>query len=294
MIKLQGKCKLVLAFVAAAAMLGTAWAAGVSYDNGESINLGDIESGSILSPSVNGSNTITFTGTEGGEAADKLSSKDFFVYGASGDVTGDSSLTVDWRANLWTKGKVQFFAGGDGGNVSGNSSLTVNASNGASLYAMYVKEDYMAPNNQQSIILAGSPNGGTVKGNTKLTIGGALSGKSNFLKASGAAMIDKVGSLTVEGDSTAEINASCEDDCGFGANGGLHIVANGLGSDAEASGILKGKATLIVDNPNARVEQIWGGNNSVANSGHTYAETGSVEVYLRQGKVGAVTAGPSN
>ena len=293
MIKWQGKCKLALAFVAAAAMLGTAWAAGVSYDNGESINLGDIESGSVLSPSANGNNTITFTGTEGGEAADKLSSKNFFVYGASGDVTGDSSLTVDWQAKLGTKGKVQFFAGGDGGTVDGNSSLTVSATGDSSLYAN-ILNGYMAPNNQQSIILAGSPNGGAVKGNTKLTISGGLSGKSNFLKASGAAMIDKVGSLTVEGDSTAEIYASCEDDCGFGANGGLHIVANGLGSDAEARGILKGKATLIVDNPNARVEQIWGGNNSVANSGHTYAETGSVEVYLRQGKVGAVTAGPSN
>ena len=72
MIKLQGKCKLVLAFVAAAAMLGTAWAAGVSYDSGESIKLGDIESGRVLYPSANGNNTITFTGTEGGEAADKL------------------------------------------------------------------------------------------------------------------------------------------------------------------------------------------------------------------------------
>ena len=286
MIKLQGKCKLVLAFVAAAAMLGTAWAAGVSYDSGESIKLGDIESGRVLYPSANGNNTITFTGTEGGETADKLSSKDFFVYGASGDVTGDSSLTVDWQAKLGTKNKVQFFAGGDGGNVSGNSSLTVNAADGSSLYA-----DGGIPNYQQSIILAGSPNGGVVKGNTKLTISGALSGKSNYLKASGAAMIDKVGSLTVEGDSTAEIYASCEDDCGFGANGGLHIVAN---NGETAKGVLKGKATLIVDNPNARVEQIWGGNNSVTNKGSTYAETGSVEVYLRQGKVGAVTAGPSS
>ena len=294
MIKWQGKCKLALAFVAAAAMLGTAWAAGVSYDSGDRIELGSIESGSVLSPSANGSNTITFTGTEGGEADAELSSKDFFVYGASGDVTGDSSLTVDWQAKLGTKNKVQFFAGGDGGNVSGNSSLTVNAADGSSLYANNGKWPEFAPNNQQSIILAGSPNGGVVKGNTKLTISGALSGKSNFLKASGAAMIDKVGSLTVEGDSTAEIYASCVDDGGFGANGGLHIVANGLGSDGEARGILKGKATLIVDNPNARVEQIWGGNNSVANSGHTSAETGSVEVYLRQGKVGAVTAGPSN
>ena len=39
-------------------------------------------------------------------------------------------------------------------------------------------------------------------------------------------MIDRAGDLIVEGDSTAEIYASCEDDCGFGANGGLHIVAN--------------------------------------------------------------------
>lgn len=68
MIKWQGKCKLALAFVAAAAMLGTAWAAGVSYDSGDRIELGSIESGSVLSPSANGSNTITFTGTEGGEA----------------------------------------------------------------------------------------------------------------------------------------------------------------------------------------------------------------------------------
>ena len=287
MIKLQGKCKLVLAFVAAAAMLGTAWAAGVSYDSGDRIELGSIESGSVLSPSANGSNTITFTGTEGEESA--LSNKEIFIYGASGDVTGDSSLTVDWRANLWTQNKVQFFAGGDGGNVSGDSSLTVNAADGSSLYA-----DGGIPNYQQSIILAGSPNGGAVKGNTKLTINGALWGKSRYLKASGAAMIDKSGDLTVEGDSTVEINVSCADDDSFGANGGLHIVANGFENGETASGILKGKATLIIDNPNARVEQIWGGNNSVANSGHTYAETGSVEVYLRQGKIGAATAGPSN
>ena len=172
--------------------------------------------------------------------------------------------------------------------MTGNSSLTVNAADGSILYAYGG-----APGAQQSIILAGSPNGGTVTGNTKLTINGAL-GNACYLKASGAAMIDKAGALTVNGDSTVEINASCEVGDGIGANGGLHIVANGLNDDDTARGILKGKATLIIDNPNARVEQIWGGNNSVANSGHTYAATESVAVYLRQGKVGAVTAGPSS
>lgn len=291
--KLQGRDKLILAFMAAGVMLGTAWAANENpYPNGGTIDLTKINNEDVYRPEANGSNKLTLTGKEG-ESASVRSDKNFVIYGASGDVAGDSSLVLDWKAELYTKGKVQFFAGGDGSNVTGNSSLTVNAADGSIMYA----DDTGAPsypNNQQSIILAGSPNGGTVTGNTKLTINGALSGKANYLKASGAAMIDKAGVLTVNGDSTVEINASCEEDCGFGANGGLHIVANGLNAGDTARGILKGKATLIIDNPNARVEQIWGGNNSAANSGHTYAATESVAVYLRQGKVGAVTAGPSS
>ena len=281
--KLQGRDKLILAFMAAGVMLGTAWAANENpYPNGGTIEINEED---VYRPEANGSNKLTITGEEGTfESA--LSDKNFVIYGASGDVAGDSSLVLDWQAKLYTQGKVQFFAGGDGSNVTGNSSLTVNAADGSIMYAKGG-----IPNKQQSIILAGSPNGGTVTGNTKLTINGALSGKANYLKASGAAMIDKAGVLTVNGDSTVEINASCEEDCGFGANGGLHIVANGGDT---TSGILKGKATLIIDNPNARVEQIWGGNNSVTNSGSTYAATESVAVYLRQGKVGAVTAGPSS
>lgn len=289
--KLQGRDKLILAFMAAGVMLGTAWAANENpYPNGGTIDLTKINNEDVYRPEANGSNKLTLTGKEG-ESASVRSDKNFVIYGASGDVAGDSSLVLDWKATLYTKGKVQFFAGGDGSNVTGNSSLTVNAADGSIMYA----DDTGAPsypNNQQSIILAGSPNGGTVTGNTKLTINGALSGKANYLKASGAAMIDKAGALTVNGDSTVEINASCEEDCGFGANGGLHIVANG---GYTSSGTLKGKATLIIDNPNARVEQIWGGNNSAANrGGQTYAATESVAVYLRQGKVGAVTAGPSS
>ena len=277
--------------MAAGVMLGTAWAANENpYPNGGTIDLTKINNEDVYRPEANGSNKLTLTGKEG-ESASVRSDKNFVIYGASGAVAGDSSLVLDWKATLYTKGKVQFFAGGDGSNVTGNSSLTVNAADGSIMYA----DDTGAPsypNNQQSIILAGSPNGGTVTGNTKLTINGALSGKANYLKASGAAMIDKAGALTVNGDSTVEINASCEEDCGFGANGGLHIVANG---GYTSSGTLKGKATLIIDNPNARVEQIWGGNNSAANrGGQTYAATESVAVYLRQGKVGAVTAGPSS
>ena len=269
-------------------MLGTAWAGGIAYNSGDSKALKeDVATNDILSPYANGSNKLTLTGKEG-TSESALSDKNFVIYGASGDVAGDSSLVLDWQAKLYTQGKVQFFAGGDGSNVTGNSSLTVNAADGSILYAYGG-----APGAQQSIILAGSPNGGTVTGNTKLTINGAL-GNACYLKASGAAMIDKAGALTVNGDSTVEINASCEVGDGIGANGGLHIVANGLNDDDTARGILKGKATLIIDNPNARVEQIWGGNNSVANSGHTYAATESVAVYLRQGKVGAVTAGPSS
>ena len=286
--KLQGRDKLILAFMAAGVMLGTAWAGGIAYNSGDSKALKeDVATNDILSPYANGSNKLTLTGKEGTSESDR-SDKNFVIYGASGDVAGDSSLVLDWQAKLYTQGKVQFFAGGDGSNVTGNSSLTVNAADGSILYAYGG-----APGAQQSIILAGSPNGGTVTGNTKLTINGAL-GNACYLKASGAAMIDKAGALTVNGDSTVEINASCEVGDGIGANGGLHIVANGLNDDDTARGILKGKATLIIDNPNARVEQIWGGNNSVANSGHTYAATESVAVYLRQGKVGAVTAGPSS
>ena len=282
--KLQGRDKLILAFMAAGVMLGTAWAANeIAYPNGGTI---EINKEAVYRPEANGSNKLTLTGEEGKSASDR-SDKNFVIYGASGDVAGDSSLVLDWQAKLYTEGKVQFFAGGDGSNVTGNSSLTVNAADGSIMYAKGG-----IPTAQQSIILAGSPNGGTVTGNTKLTINGALSGEANYLKASGAAMIDKAGALTVNGDSTVEINASCEEDCGFGANGGLHIVANG---EYTSSGTLKGKATLIIDNPNARVEQIWGGNNSAANrGGQTYAATESVAVYLRQGKVGAVTAGPSS
>lgn len=284
--KLQGRDKLILAFMAAGVMLGTAWAANENpYPNGGTIDLTKINNEDVYRPEANGVNTVNISGDLG--TKDALDAKNFKIYGAK-DVAGDSSLVLDWQAKLYTQGKVQFFAGGDGSDVKGNSSLTVNAADGSIMYAYGG-----APGAQQSIILAGSPNGGTVTGNTKLTINGAL-GNACYLKASGAAMIDKAGALTVNGDSTVEISASCEVGDGIGANGGLHIVANGLNAGDTARGILKGKATLIIDNPNARVEQIWGGNNSVANSGHTYAATESVAVYLRQGKVGAVTAGPSS
>ena len=288
LLKLYKKRTLASFLITIFIMVGTAWAGGIAYNSGDSKALKeDVATNDILSPYANGSNKLTLTGKEGTSESDR-SDKNFVIYGASGDVAGDSSLVLDWQAELYTQGKVQFFAGGDGSNVTGNSSLTVNAADDSIMYAYGG-----APGAQQSIILAGSPNGGTVTGNTKLTINGAL-GNACYLKASGAAMIDKAGALTVNGDSTVEISASCEVGDGIGANGGLHIVANGLKADETARGILKGKATLIIDNPNARVEQIWGGNNSVANSGHTYAATESVAVYLRQGKVGAVTAGPSS
>ena len=104
--KLQGRDKLILAFMAAGVMLGTAWAANENpYQNDGTIDLTGIKNEAVYRPEANGSNKLTITGEEGKSAIDR-SDKNFVIYGASGDVVGDSSLVLDWQAKLYTQGKV--------------------------------------------------------------------------------------------------------------------------------------------------------------------------------------------
>ncbi|MFR5880059.1 MAG: hypothetical protein ACLUEQ_04210 [Cloacibacillus evryensis] len=134
---------MILAFMAAGVMLGTAWAANENpYPNGGTIDLTKINNEDVYRPEANGVNTVNISGDLG--TKDALDAKNFKIYGAK-DVAGDSSLVLDWQAKLYTQGKVQFFAGGDGSDVKGNSSLTVNAADGRSCMRM---EALQAPSNQ--------------------------------------------------------------------------------------------------------------------------------------------------
>ena len=66
MIKWQGKCKLVLAFVAAAAMLGTAWAANeVSYENDGTIDIAVISKDVVYKPNAEGTIRVNISGDLG-------------------------------------------------------------------------------------------------------------------------------------------------------------------------------------------------------------------------------------
>lgn len=105
--KLQGRDKLILAFMAAGVMLGTAWAADVAYKSGDSKALGDIVTDSILSPSANGSNKLTLTGKEG-ESASNRSDKNFVIYGASATSPEIPRLSWTGRRNCIPRARCSF------------------------------------------------------------------------------------------------------------------------------------------------------------------------------------------
>ena len=64
--KLQGRDKLILAFMAAGVMLGTAWAANENpYPNGGTIDLTKINNEDVYRPEANGVNTVNISGDLG-------------------------------------------------------------------------------------------------------------------------------------------------------------------------------------------------------------------------------------
>ena len=134
MIKWQGKCKLALAFVAAAAMLGTAWAANeVSYENGGTIDLTTIADNAVYKPETNGEITVNISGDLG--ASGNLDSRKFKIYGAGDGADGSANFTVNWgTSKLYTTGGfTQIIAGGVGSNLK-DSSMTFDSAETSEIY----------------------------------------------------------------------------------------------------------------------------------------------------------------
>ena len=284
MVKLQGKCKLALAFVAAAAMLGTAWAAnGVPYENGGTIDLAKIENNAVYKPDTNGEITVNISGDLG--AKDAPNTNNFKIYGAGDGAKGSTNFTVNWgTSKLYTKGGfTQIIAGGVGSNLK-DSSMTFNSEETSEIY----EENGSA---QKSLLLAAGPEGGSVSGNTTLNINGKLGTNDAvyYLKATAGGLLNEDStsdSIVVEEDSIVNFNADWK--AGEGSQTAL-LAGPMIQKDGKASGIVKGAAIVTVDGGGA-VHEIWAAG-ALLNKGTPSLTVGSAEVRILKGSVGAVYAG---
>ena len=286
MIKLQGKCKLALAFVAAAAMLGTAWAVdGVSYENGGTIDLTTIADNAVYKPDTNGAITVNISGDLG--ASGSPDSKNFKIYGAKDNAGGSANFTVNWgKSKLYTSGLVQITAGGVGANIK-DSSMTFNSDE--------LSEMNISGNNgsaQKSLLLAAGPEGGSVSGNTTLNINGKLGSNDivHYFKATAGGLLNgdsTSDSIVVEGDSIVNFKADWK--AGEGSQTAL-LAGPMIQKDGKASGIVKG-ATIVAVDGGGSVHEIWAAGALLGNEWTPSLTVGSAEVRILKGSVGAVYAG---
>ncbi|WP_455595030.1 Ig-like domain-containing protein [Cloacibacillus porcorum] len=281
MIKLQGKCKLVLAFVAAAAMLGTACAANeVSYENGGTIDLTAIKDNAVYKPDTNGAITVNISGDLGSKGAEDT--KSFKIYGAKDNADGSTNFTVNWgKSKLYTKGIVQIIAGGISADLK-DSSLTFDSEAGSDIYTG-------SGSGQETILLAAGPEGGSVSGNTTLNIDGKLGTDDAvyYLKATAGGLLNNDSSsdsIVVEGDSIVNFNADWKTgkDRETALLAGPMIQKDDVNSKG-AEGIVKG-ATIVTVNGGGSVREIWAAG-ALLNKGTPSLTVGSAEVRILKGAV---------
>ena len=276
MIKLQGKCKLVLAFVAAAAMLGTAWAANeVSYENDGTIDIAVISKDVVYKPNAEGTIRVNISGDLG--TNDAPNTNNFKIYGAKDSAGGSSNFTVNWGVSkLYTSGGfTQIIAGGAGSNLK-DSSMTFNSAETSEIY----EKNGSA---QKSLLLAAGPEGGTVSGDTTLTINGKLGSayEVSYLKATAGGLLNEDStsdSIVVEGDSTVNFKA----DWKTGDSTAL-LAGPMIQKDGKASGIVKGAAVVTVDGGGA-VREMWAAG-ALLNKGTPSLTVGSAGVQILKGTV---------
>ena len=277
MIKLQGKCKLVLAFVAAAAMLGTAWAANeVSYENGGTIDLTKIEAGNLYKPNAEGAITVNISGDLGAKGAEDT--KSFKIYGAKDNAGGSANFTVNWgKSKLYTKGGfTQIIAGGVGSDLK-DSSMTFDSAETSEIY----EGD---GSGQKSLLLAAGPEGGSVSGNTTLNINGTLGANDvvYYLKATAGGLLNNDSTsdfIVVEGDSTVNFKADWKTGKGTALLAGPMIRKAGT-----TYGTVKG-ATIVNIDGGRSVREIWAAGALLGNVSTPSLTVGSAEVRILKGAV---------
>ncbi len=282
MIKLQGKCKLALAFVAAAAMLGTAWAVdGVSYENGGAIDLTAIKDNAVYKPDTNGAITVNISGDLGAKNAPNTNN--FKIYGAGDGAKGSTNFTVNWgTSKLYTKGGfTQIIAGGVGSNLK-DSSMTFNSEETSEIYEGNGSA-------QKSLLLAAGPEGGIVSGNTTLNIDGKLGTDDAvyYLKATAGGLLNNDSlsdSIVVEGDSIVNFNADWKTgtECETALLAGPMIQKEDVNSKG-AEGIVKGTTIVNVDGGGS-VREMWAAG-ALLNVGTPSLTIGSAEVRILKGTV---------
>ncbi|MEG1912134.1 MAG: Synerg-CTERM sorting domain-containing protein [Cloacibacillus sp.] len=255
-------------------MLGCAWGVGNSYDNGGNLTLSAIVNNGLYKPNTAGTNTLNITGALGSAATPDA--KNFKIYGAQGNEAGDSNLSINWgTSKLYTNGIVQFLGGGQN-SALGNSTLNFNSEAGSELYASN-------GSGQKTLLLAGGPEGGTVRGNTLLNISGSLGATNDvyYVKAAAAGLINNdsaASSIVVEGDSRVLFNADWK------VGGGTALLAGPMiQKTGAASGIVKGTASIVVDGKGA-VREMWAAG-ALLNLGAPTLSVKSTNIELKNGLV---------
>ncbi|MCC8057476.1 Ig-like domain-containing protein [Cloacibacillus sp.] len=269
---------MALAFVAAAAMLGTAWAVdGVSYENGGTIDIAVISKDVVYKPNAEGTIRVNISGDLGKK--DALNTNNFKIYGTKDGANGSANFTVNWgTSKLYTNGGfTQIIAGGVGSNLK-DSSMIFNSAETSEIY----EKNGSA---QKSLLLAAGPEGGTVSGNTTLTINGKLGSayEVSYLKATAGGLLNEDStsdSIVVEGDSTVNFNA----DWKTGEDSETALLAGPMiQKDGKASSIVKGAAIVTVDGGGA-VREMWAAG-ALLNKGTPSLTVGSAGVQILKGSV---------
>ncbi|MEG1604145.1 MAG: hypothetical protein RR340_11105, partial [Cloacibacillus sp.] len=254
------------------------------------VDLSIIVNGEKIITAQNGANTINLTGKIGTNL-DTLAKTGFYIYGTSGDHSGDSSLAVnmDNTAQIFSTGLIQFYAGGKANTITGNSTLDFYSSPKATLY---IAGD--PASSQKSLILSGGTDAGTVKGNAKITLNGSLGydetispdeygDRVQYVKitAAGKTNADNE-SVSVEGDSTVVYNADFS--AGNYAGNVTGLYAGPLLHGTNSRGITKGKVEIIIDDPKAYIGQIWVAGGDIGAS--CDLQIGSTSLLFKQGILG--------
>lgn len=257
-------------------MLSCAWGVVNSYDNGGNLTLSTIVNDGLYKPNTAGTNTLNITGALGSAATPDA--KNFKIYGAQDNAAGDSNLSINWgTSKLYTSGIVQFLGGGQK-SALGNSTLNFNSEAGSELYASNGSK-------QETLLLAGGPEGGTVSGNATLNIGGTLgtSNKVFYVKAAAAGLINSnsvADSIVVEGDSRVFFNAKWK-----GANDSSTALLGGpmIQKEGTTSGVVKGTASIVMDG-GGPVMEMWAAG-ALLNLGAPTLSVKSTNIELKNGLV---------
>ncbi|MCD7953249.1 MAG: hypothetical protein LUG14_10125 [Synergistaceae bacterium] len=224
------------------------------------ISLPSVKNGQIFAPQTNGGNDVVLTGRIGG-GVDAFSTDSFRIYGASGDVNGDSRLTLSMStdAQIFSNGTIQFYAGSGGGTVSGDSMMVFDAADGSTIY---IGGEGSA---QRTMILSGGSDAGKISGSARIILNGRLGygdispdkygDKTGYVKVTAACKTNNDGeTVIVEGDGIVECNL----DFSGGNYGNLTgLYAGPMLHGKNTVGRVNGKTEIIFDHDYAHADKVW-------------------------------------